>query len=899
MDQRRSELENLQHELDTRQSELQVRESELRERESRHEEQALKLQYQQEKLEQDRAHLKEQQAALLKSLAELSERQTTWQHREDAIVEQEHALLEERRLLAEQSSTLQKSRTDLATLEEELQTQRASLAQQQSQLREQAASLQIQEEQLQAQRNDLESQSSVLEESRSQLKSLESQILERQEHLARQQAQLDDSLGNHDAERESFALSQADLEKRLSSINSRENDLLSLEEELTAKQAECNRLAEQLRDDREQLAKSQAEWEERQDALAAREQELNAQQASQDQLAAQLKLQAEERQTAAEELELRRRELEQGQTDLNETQQVLTRDRQEFEAAREDLNAREQALAEEKHRLREECDQFLLEQDELRRNLRDLELQRREFEEQRQAQLTSIVSSIPEIALTETTIDEFPLTPLDSTLTITEPANQFLASESQDGPAEYTFLPEYPPTEPHDSLTADALLEYSEEIGDPNQEYPLLAPGEIPAHPVEALTETAVADVEETPETVTPEIADTTESLQFVQEEPCVQEEAGDADFPTLQTDVEELNPVPILHDDADHIGSEHFEVEQPAEPETETSLATAAHAETTSDSLELPHEVASGIEETSGDPETEHEEQTSGKSSELRSMLSEMFGISLPEGEVEPLMETPSDDAPPLAMDQLREIDPDHQIFEDQEAMAALSTVNEPEPVHHTHLEPTPSSDSDTPHSDDDDPNSISNYMERLLARMRNGNPSSEPHSSRPVSAPTTAATRPASKPVPQAPAEEPLPMLQELPPPKKAVNREEVRSGLNSLREIANYSAKSALASYGWKQTRGKFLVTSLLTVGSFIAAAYLLIAEPNSPVGMASIAAFIIMAWQSLQSYWLVRKLNRFAQITPAEARKRSIELAEIDVPTSEAQKEHQKLFNEFLR
>jgi len=274
-----------------------------------------------------------------------------------------------------------------------------------------------------------------------------------------------------------------------------------------------------------------------------------------------------------------------------------------------------------------------------------------------------------------------------------------------------------------------------------------------------------------------------------------------------------------------------------------------------------LLDESAQSETTTADRPEAEQPPQKK----EIRSVLSEMFGINLDDrttAEVEASIgeeyalqsensKSGSDGptAPPLDMGDLNEIE---------------GPTSNPEPLVTAEMQ-----DSDRqleaviPITEtNEDEESVASYMNRLLARLRNDSnePAEEPkHKSYP-SRVTPDLIKPEVK--EQEPVvEEELPPLTELPPPVNQQNAEEVREGMKSLRRVANISARSAVASYHWKRTRGHLAFSTVLSAGALVAFVYLAMTEGTSELTYAALAVGVVMLGET---YRLISKIKKMRDI-----------------------------------
>lgn len=160
------------------------------------------------------------------------------------------------------------------------------------------------------------------------------------------------------------------------------------------------------------------------------------------------------------------------------------------------------------------------------------------------------------------------------------------------------------------------------------------------------------------------------------------------------------------------------------------------------------------------------------------------------------------------------------------------------------------------------EDENSVSAYMERLLARTQNGK--QEPAPSQPVVKIAPEVTNKLSH---QEPLEE-LPEEVEEPAvstePKHKLDREEVRMQRDSLRELANYSARTDIAKYTTNQMHLQLILKYLLTGVSLLIAGALLTSqmwgtESYFSAGLVALGVFAVMGMELLRSLLLVRRVN----------------------------------------
>ncbi len=149
------------------------------------------------------------------------------------------------------------------------------------------------------------------------------------------------------------------------------------------------------------------------------------------------------------------------------------------------------------------------------------------------------------------------------------------------------------------------------------------------------------------------------------------------------------------------------------------------------------------------------------------------------------------------------------------------------------------------------EDQNSISAYMERLLARTRRSDSS---RAAAPVAEKVAVeAAKPLAEPS-RAVEEQPEPP----PTPRVRHNTEEIRAQQSSLRKVANLSARTAVASYKWKRLKFTLVLRLVLTVAAMALCIGLL-----SPAGDTIKNRYLFSAMAGLtgtfMGVWLLRSAN----------------------------------------
>lgn len=158
----------------------------------------------------------------------------------------------------------------------------------------------------------------------------------------------------------------------------------------------------------------------------------------------------------------------------------------------------------------------------------------------------------------------------------------------------------------------------------------------------------------------------------------------------------------------------------------------------------------------------------------------------------------------------------------------------------------------------------SVSAYMERLLARTRRSQPETERHVT-PVATPAPVTNMNAVPPV--LPTESEAGTASHVSPPvieqRKRLDPEATRQELQSFREVANLSARAAVAKHQWQTIKTEFGIQLGICSFSTVAAAYYLAA----PVAGRTIAwgpalgcsvASVFVGWRAYQTW------QRFSQI-----------------------------------
>jgi len=181
----------------------------------------------------------------------------------------------------------------------------------------------------------------------------------------------------------------------------------------------------------------------------------------------------------------------------------------------------------------------------------------------------------------------------------------------------------------------------------------------------------------------------------------------------------------------------------------------------------------------------------------------------------------------------------------------------------------------------DIEDADSVAAYMERLFARTGGRQDYTEPTTPEVRQKPAQTERRPTPAPVvPQStaapnessllPAETPVEKPRKLAP----INRELMKKEIESLRDVANQNARTALATHAWKQVKIKMFASGVMTLVSAGAAAVLISSPYWSPIsyfnyGLITLLLSGVSAIELFRSRLVLMRLKqaRKQQSTPA--------------------------------
>lgn len=681
-------------------------------------------------------------------------------------------------------SDLDEERRRLASLQDQLESDRQELERRGRAVDERQSDLDRRDEDLRESSDRLHSERSELDDRRRQLQTEQAQLQQQSDALAAREAELAGRQSQLDAAREQLAREQAeftqqqadwrleadqiaaaraalddsrrDFQSECQRIDAARAELVQLRSDLEVSRADSGLVRRALESEREQLEAVRHGIDAERAALEARIRDWEAQQADLRQRALDTEQLAAERQRLDEQqaaLQQQSAGLEDERRTLDELRNGLDAQREELQAARARWEAQQAEWTADARQLDAERARLALEREQLQAQREQLAARPSVHEDVSESpEPDAVAPATPEPILWEDLSDSAPEEPV--------------APE----PALFAFCESRPVAESHPADDSPEFGDDSPVFGDDSNEHhdplALAADWTVPATPVEpapdARPEHAVDPAAEWPAEATP----AAEPL------PDFDPLAGHADLPAFAHDA-------IAEQDAAFLS------------EPPSAFAEAEHI-------------------VGGDADQQEEAGVAPAVQALRSQLAELFGISsqtaLGHSRLEP--EEPEEDLAPLEpvvgdsdeeqlVSELTEEPPgDDGLTQDEEPVAesAASSIDaEDAPA------PQPSAPAEA-HGD-----SIAAYMERLLARSRTSTPKSESPPTEPARRRRPAAET--EEPAAAAPPVPPPPPL-EMPaaPPKSIAPEEKValRANIDSFRELANASARSAVAKHESKKLR-----------------------------------------------------------------------------------------------
>ena len=830
--------------------ELQARQDALAEQERA-------LKFRDQELEQERVRLELRQFALNEQQQDVTDRAAAMAS-DRVAVRRERELLENRRTeLLKQEEAFQQQLHDLRAERLDIEQARTQLQRDRQQFEQQAEQLEHREQDLAHRLTEIESREQELSHSREELHQLRATLSEQQ--AEQQQRELEwqgrqEQLAIHQAK---LATSSEDLESLKLALAEREQSLNARDEELQARDQSLQQQATELQQQTAQFEQTRSAWQtESTDQATTREQHLQQEQERLQAWADELQARAD----AESMVDPNGSQVEQLQAELQTTTAQLAETREEFVAQIQKLQSELSARSTELEELRQTgtpsitVDQETSSQVNSDSDQRYSELEQRIQElEQEREQLMQQLSDHNNISASYESLQSRHAE-LEEQLRQEDEQRQIDIAERD-----------------HLQQQLEAAERQIEEVAQ-NHESLKLEQQHLTAANEDLHRQLQELESQANHQQPTAELIECHEDQQR-----SLFTEPDDESIPAGQQSLFNLRV-------ADEEPAEHQDVSD-EEPQVVTTELEAAVAEPEMDEAPSDEANAAQDDEESASPpyatRTESNAAADPAIRGLRSQLAEMFG--LPEKETRHFP-TESDDSESDVEEERERAPhgPSEQRFDS--IMAATRTPRtqhpesppQPEPKAQHSVETRNDANASQTAAEDQGDDSVAAYMEQLLARMRRGNSSSESTSS---SAQSTAS----STPTPQVetaavPDPEPVPQHDEIDsveverPTARTLNPEEkeaMRANLDSFRQLANSSARTAVATSQSLRMRSRVRMSLYLSMATWAVSALLLSAEHWSdqsqqlPGLMLMLIAAGISLWTLLS--WL--RVKQTEQTLPA--------------------------------
>eukprot|EP00913_Durusdinium_trenchii_P008986 g8452.t1 len=849
-----AELSNLsqrQQDIDNRQSAVEAEEQRLAAERDRLEEEKLELELLREEAEQLSEQLTRRQE---EEESKLKARQQELEERQSAIETEERNLAEQRDRLEQQQSELNAGRQEVEKLREELAQleteEKSTFAERQQELQQRLDAAEAEEQRLAKERAQFDSQKAELNASREEVEQLREELaqLETEEKptLTERQQELQERLDAAEAEEQRLAEERAQFDAQKAELDASREEVEQLREELAQLETE----------EKSTLAERQQELQQRLDAAEAEEQRLAEERA-------QFDAQKAELDASRQEVEKLREELAQLETEEKST---LTERQQELQERLDAAEAEEQRLAEERA-------QFDAQKAELESTREELERLRDE---------RSLDATEEESALAQRRQE------LEERQKAVEAEEERLAAERERLAAEKTEL-----TESRQQLEQQQEQAPADDVDDlelSNRQEEL---------------ERRQTELNEEDQRLAEERRQLTE--QKAELDACREEiEAQRAAF---QQQVDERDSTLQQHKLELQKQREALETAREEHEAARAELAVdQANLKVQMEALEQARAAASVSETTSpvsSETETDPEPETAGltqttvpagdddiDTGDVRSLLSELF--EMPGGDMnsasagkapEKTPEAPGSNitvsTPPVTVqrDQPAIELESMKWFKQAEESAGQPTSNlsqtSPTPPSHdsTSAQSDESGDvyevDDSAGTESEENDSIATYMQQLLARNNRGNAGTPSYAASRPSAPNETTGAESSN-MPHDGAAGLDPILSEttrslegalpgpkMPPrPRVVPDKVAARADMSSMRELANMSARKAIAAHSWKRLRVKVLIKTIIFVTSLVTAIVLLTSGIWLPVsnvnyGLAALAVAAVTGFEVVRT------------------------------------------------
>ncbi|MEZ6046081.1 MAG: hypothetical protein R3C11_10970 [Planctomycetaceae bacterium] len=727
-------------------------------------------------LEVQKSELLDKETALQSQAANWEERTQDLSASESRLVDMEATLQQRETELEESLSAFQVQQQKFEELSEKeserLEADRIELEALRTQIKSQRAELQELQDQLSDERKELEQERELLEAQREEFASEKQELDDERQRLQKWEASIDSHIAEEltrrlATDRESLELEKQHFTEASSELTEKEHQIAVAERKLSEAMIRLEKLEKdnkRLTEEKERLEKELIS------AEARREQIQSMLDANLDQLD-DLKEKIELERGALLEAEMKHMESQNQQSEqleqLSEKLLHSTQKIEELEEDHENLVAQHAKLNDEKTALQEKHEDLLAQQDQLVSKLQDLE------EEYAELKSNSAVTAAAQQELNQEAEAEFEATREEFEQLRTELATERdqLADAQERIEAERNQL----------ESERNELLDNRDQINSEREELEeLRAALEEQKREIEELESAARRQIAEQESATSSQL----NALIDVAESPLA-DEVLDDDLAII-AGLEDAN---ILDEPLEEVIDEPVnEIEEP-----ESSAAELDAEE------EIPTSGSSAVVT----------ESSSTQLNSLRSQLADMFDMHEEESARRQVEQESS--APELTSSE-SDLGFNTDDFLDIDENSSLT---EPAPEE----EEAPAAESEEAAEDDD---SIEAYMRRLIARTQRGTAGEEFETTKkkkdllnkPLAKEASHPKADASSQIDSTPAEPARPVRE-----RAKVNPDEVRANLNTLREVANANARTALATHSSKQLRETLMLKLIVSVVAMI--------------------------------------------------------------------------------
>lgn len=866
--------------VDEQASRLTLQRQQMAQRESELVSRADDLRSQQEGLERARLDLDDRMRVFESRQSELERR---WSEDEQRLKSARVAVDElidalEAELIQQQSESerLAESRQEQSQIESDRAEQDRLLAMREDKLIEQARRIEGEQHRLREISHETEQTTKRTREAQELLEAERLQIRQEADQLADERADWEKARRQWTAETEQHARAQHSLDAQFAelstlrdSLDRRESTLAARESWTSSREAELTRAAEEL--DQEQIERQQlaAEIAERQDDLGNREAELERRREHlEDELARRIERQSELEQQLSERLARQGEEQTLSQAQLIEERDRLADQQTEIGELRAKLDrseqkllAREKAAEQELGRLREQLEaelaarqvlearieEIVAERASLEARLADLSaLERQHNDSERSASEVEASRRAAEIASLEARQDELTRrqTELEASRQAIEERDESLAQRTQALEGEQRRLAEERAefdranTELSERTSrlenlASELTAREQALAEQIAELDTARAGlEASRLEIEALTRTVeldrlMTDAENQQREQELQQRETELSYQQQEFDETARDLAGNQALLEWQKELA-IADLPSPPAEPAHAQVEPWSWTAEAIPSL-PGQRTLFEEEIEVEASHLPFDVESLLtsrspvadEEPSSSTRDEADEHDSTESvGSLRAELAKMFDLPGSPFGKQPESKIHESTPESLGTDDVLQDEPPVLRDESFASVTNPQTAISIEPPVPLQSKPAPYDAPEEDATSGEDDQSVSAYMNRLLNRLNRGDSvPSEPAERKPAPAPAPIAQIPDA--IDESPAQPPV--LAEpptpAPTPRKPVDRTSDRLQVSSFREVANLSARTAVARHQWQQLRSVVTMKALLSAACLL--------------------------------------------------------------------------------